>query len=670
MSADFIPARQCVVSYSTHEETLTRFTTLCQGLEDCLLVSHTTTDLGDNSAIQQVNFNGLQRQLGNNYNAILLDLSAGLHLSALSILTGTLRGGGVLVLHLGPNWLDQEDLELARFIPWPLESRQLQSSYKRIFWHALNTSDSPFSESWPNTVKPYVRTTRGLTEPQQTFIQQVLQQLTSAHILLAPRGRGKSYALAELLYQAQQQGLKCACTASSPYNLSTLTEHYQELSQNSVPFLAPDALLQSEQTYDLLVVDEAASIPLPMLEAMLGKAPCVVFSSTDYGYEGSGRGFGIRFRQQLRTAKRRCQEHHLSEPLRWGENDPLEYWLDQLLYQDYQANLPLACTPSSVTGSQWLENTPLLDQAFALLVNAHYQTTPENKRWLVDDPSVITFCQYQGNRLVGVALVSVEGELPDELALQVMHGKRRPRGHLLPQSLLAHEGIADAGKYRYWRISRIAISPDCQRQGLGSQLLAHIKHQAMQREVDFLCTSFAASPDVVNFWQQNHFISVRLGTGQDQASGSYSLMMLQGLTERSGVLAQQWSQSFAENWLLTLALHLRDLSPALIIGISQTFVMGENPHMHKLSAKDVSDLACFCEQHRPYDSIRAQLLRLALHQLASQSLHANRPDDLLLLGCSLNLITERAAQSLGLSGKKAFYQHLKGVISHTLTTLK
>ena len=670
MSAQPTSQRQCVLSYSTLEEALQRFSALCTGLDKCLLVTHSPECITSCNAIQQINFNALQRQLGNSYDAILLDLSAGLHLSALSILAGTLRGGGLLVLHLGDAWLAQEDLELARFIPWPLESHQIQSTYKAFFWQALHAEQSPFSETWPSTVWPYQATQAGLTAPQQLFVKQVLGDLKSSHILLAPRGRGKSFALAELIYQAQEQGLQCACTASSTFNLSTLAEHYQELSLSCVPFFAPDALLQNEQAYDLLVVDEAASIPLPMLDAMLNKARCVVFSSTDYGYEGSGRGFGIRFRQQLKSEQRSCQEHHLLEPLRWGENDPLERWLDQLLYQDYQTECRQDQCPSYVTGAQWLQHPTLLDQAFALLVNAHYQTTPENKRWLVDDPSVITFCQYQEQTLVGVALVSIEGKLPDELALEVMQGRRRPRGHLLPQSLLAHEGIANAGRYQYWRVSRIAIAPKYQRQGLGSQLLGSIEHVATSKKADFLCTSFAATADVVNFWQQNNFISVRLGTAQDQASGAYSLMMLKGLNDLSKSLGQQWSVCFAENWITTLPLHLRDLPADLMVAISHTFTMGENPHIPKLTAKDVSDLTYFCEHHRPYDAIRAQLLRLTMERLAHQSFRLNCSKDLLLLGCGLNLVSEQSAQSLGLSGKKAFYQHLKQLISDALIQIK
>lgn len=662
--------RQCVLSTSCRDVALAQFSVLCSGQQDCLVISHSEQRLTAQTGLQQINFNGLHRQLGNSYDAIFLDLSEGLHLSALTILAGTLRGGGLLVLHLGEQWPVQSDKELNRFLPWPLDSSQVTSTYKTLFWKALQGPLSPFREHWPNTILPFYPKPRGLTQAQQSFVQNVLLHLTGTHMLLAPRGRGKSYALAELLHQARRQGLSCACTASSPFNLSTLEQHFQELTQHNAPFLAPDALLQSPHYYDVLVVDEAASLPLPMLDAMLEKARCIVFCSTDYGYEGSGRGFGIRFRQQLKASQQPYQEHHLVEPLRWGENDPLELWLEQLLFQDYSPALELPQRPTHLTGQQWLLHPQLLDQAFALLVNAHYQTTPENKRWLVDDPSVTTFFQYKDNRLIGVALVTEEGMLPDDLAEQVLQGRRRPRGHLLPQSLLAHEGISEAGQYRYWRVSRIAIAPQHQRQGLGSQLINQIEQQTKAKGVDFLCTSFAASNEVVKFWQRNHFTSVRLGTGQDQASGSYSLMMVKAFTKQNEQLAAQWSQGFAENWLLTLPLKLRDLPTSLIIQISQTLVMGENPHISELATKDVSDLTCFCEHHRPFDAIRAPLLRLALHQLRHHSFQEDRLDDLILLGCALNITTASDAQSLGFSGQKAFYQHLKHLIAQALQPLK
>lgn len=50
---------------------------------------------------------------------------------------------------------------------------------------------------------------------------------------------------------------------------------------------------------ELLVIDEAAAIPLPYVKSMLG--PYLVFlSSTINGYEGTGRSLSLKLLQQLR----------------------------------------------------------------------------------------------------------------------------------------------------------------------------------------------------------------------------------------------------------------------------------------------------------------------------------------------------------------------------------
>lgn len=49
---------------------------------------------------------------------------------------------------------------------------------------------------------------------------------------------------------------------------------------------------------DLLVIDEAAAIPLPLVRAMIG--PYLIFlSSTVNGYEGTGRSLSLKLLQQL-----------------------------------------------------------------------------------------------------------------------------------------------------------------------------------------------------------------------------------------------------------------------------------------------------------------------------------------------------------------------------------
>lgn len=50
----------------------------------------------------------------------------------------------------------------------------------------------------------------------------------------------------------------------------------------------------------MLVIDEAAAIPLPIVKSMLG--PFLIFmSSTVTGYEGTGRSLSLKLFDQLRT---------------------------------------------------------------------------------------------------------------------------------------------------------------------------------------------------------------------------------------------------------------------------------------------------------------------------------------------------------------------------------
>ena len=99
---------------------------------------------------------------------------------------------------------------------------------------------------------------------------------------------------------------------------------------------------------ELLIIDEAAAIPLPLVKQLLANANYLVFlSSTINGYEGTGRSLSLKLLEQLRqqsavlaTAKkttsnnRSLSELELHEPIRYSLNDPIEYWLNNLLCLD------------------------------------------------------------------------------------------------------------------------------------------------------------------------------------------------------------------------------------------------------------------------------------------------------------------------------------------------
>jgi N-acetyltransferase 10 len=93
---------------------------------------------------------------------------------------------------------------------------------------------------------------------------------------------------------------------------------------------------------ELVIIDEAAAIPLPIVKKLLGNY-LVFMSSTINGYEGTGRSLSLKLMKNLRenssTASknergRKLFEVKLDEPIRYGKNDQIEKWLHDLLCLD------------------------------------------------------------------------------------------------------------------------------------------------------------------------------------------------------------------------------------------------------------------------------------------------------------------------------------------------
>ena len=67
----------------------------------------------------------------------------------------------------------------------------------------------------------------------------------------------------------------------------------------TVQYIQPQHAAQLSQA-ELVVIDEAAAIPLPVVKTLLG--PYLVFlCSTVNGYEGTGRSLSLKLIEQLRT---------------------------------------------------------------------------------------------------------------------------------------------------------------------------------------------------------------------------------------------------------------------------------------------------------------------------------------------------------------------------------
>jgi N-acetyltransferase 10 len=168
-----------------------------------------------------------------------------------------------------------------------------------------------------------------------TFAEAISEKtLRSTVALTAGRGRGKSAALGLAIAAAVGYGYSnIFVTSPSPENLTTLFEFvlkgldalafkehldYEAIAstnpefnkavvrvnvfkghRQTVQYILPQDAEKLAQA-ELLVIDEAAAIPLPLVKKLLG--PYLVFlASTVNGYEGTGRSLSLKLIQQLRS---------------------------------------------------------------------------------------------------------------------------------------------------------------------------------------------------------------------------------------------------------------------------------------------------------------------------------------------------------------------------------
>ncbi|WP_319783524.1 tRNA(Met) cytidine acetyltransferase TmcA [Oceanisphaera sp. IT1-181] len=520
--------------------------------------------------------NKFKTVLGQAYGALVVNAFSGLHPDALAAVAGTLMAGGVLILLCPPlaDWPQYADPDLVRYVAEPEHAGDLQSRFLRRFIQVLQQDTQVLH--WPQGAAfpalPLIDETppwqpdsdrQGCLNAQQRHALAVL--LHSARrripvILTADRGRGKSSLLGLAAGRLLKAGLRVLLTAPSPHAVSQVLAHCAQ----PLVFMAPDALLAERPTADILLIDEAAAIPVTLL-LRLARQYCCVFASTEHGYEGTGLGFQLKFQPQLLRVQPRTQKVQLRTPARWSSTDPLEPLLFRLLALNAVAVTPDRhgqLTIRGVTQDQLLDDDMLLSQLFGLLTLAHYQTSPSDLRQLLDAPGLHLAVMFRQSTPVAVALLVTEGQththpLTSALSLAIWRGQRRPRGHLLPQSLAFHGGLSEACQFRYHRVMRIVVHPDCQHAGLGSQLLSWLQQQTQPTALspsakpaltgDFIGTSFGASPELINFWQANGFSAVRLGQSRDAVSGLQAVMMLWPSSAAAKLQLPLWQGQFSAN---------------------------------------------------------------------------------------------------------------------------
>lgn len=384
--------------------------------------------------------------------------------------------------------------------------------------------------------------------------------LRSTVTLTAGRGRGKSAAMGLAVASAIAHGYSnIFITSPSPENLKTLfefifkgfdalkyAEHLDyEIIQSTNPafnkaivrvnvfrghrqtiqYIRPEdshVLGQAE----LVVIDEAAAIPLPLVQKLIG--PYLVFmASTINGYEGTGRSLSLKLVQQLREQSRgfvgqngkaassasgenevvdrsgkstqrsslggrTLRELELREPIRYAAGDPVEAWLNKLLCLDVSAGgnrfpqgcpHPSECQLYSVNRDTLFSFHPVseafLQKMMGLYVSSHYKNSPNDLQLMSDAPAHQLFVLLPPVRPEERALpeplcvvqVALEGRISRQSVLNNLARGLRAGGDLIPWLVSQQFQDDEFASLSGARVVRIATNPEYTRMGYGARAL-------------------------------------------------------------------------------------------------------------------------------------------------------------------------------------------------------
>ncbi|WP_342807348.1 GNAT family N-acetyltransferase [Alteromonas sp. M12] len=614
-----------------------------------ILTAHAPTSsicVGDIDSVKNIESKQYRSVLGQEFEWVVYDGFADIRGNALLALSGCVSKGGLMIL-LCPEldaWSQNGNTQSTVQGLVPNTSRP-HSPF--IEWLVEHIKTFPGVSIWQQ--QQLQLTQAETTELRKSHFQdevcmtadqfQLVEYIKFAYskdnnqiVVLADRGRGKSSALGiaagQLIMPTNTTFLVTSAhrsmtqkifeQASKILKTNDPSRDIKQILANHLAYVPFDKIIQTQPKADWLFVDEAASLPSEVLEKLVQLYPNVVLSTTIHGYEGSGRGFELRFKPFLRTHFAHFREFMLHTPIRWFENDPLEaFWHKVMALKtttqssvskrltEYQSisNSSNELVYEVYNGAQLIKQPSLLQGVFELLVDAHYQTSPDDLVRMLDGDQHIHVFSNQYAEPIGVALTALEGgEDLTPIAIDIAQGSRRIPGHLIPQRLAFDNNNPEYLLKRYIRVIRIAVKQEYRHKKVGSQLLAHIQRSAEEHKVDFLGSSFGLTKELALFWYNNDFQLVKLGIKQDASSGEFSAIMLKPLSCNANQISKFLNLICTQQIHYQKDYRLKTLSPALVELIFNNLKL-------KKSAQ-------------PYDSHK---MKMYWHNLMTQFIAGNRP---------------------------------------------
>ena len=579
--------------------------------------------------VEYVSYHELDKVLGRTYSACVADLINNLEPNDLGRLMGVVRGGGLYILLLPPLrkipemvTRFQQNLVTPGYTVKDVRKLFEQRFVQKLMQHegiAIYDADTKmFLKKFPATkaaereVKPLVlpekskiptRVYRLALTQDQVEVLKLLERFYEKReerklvlVLTADRGRGKSSVLGIgigwLAHRLRRAKGRCRVVVTAPSELNVqevfrfarrvleMYKHPLETIESEesvvalrskgieIEYLPPVEAARSRG--EILLVDEAASISVPLLFKMLERFDKAVFSSTIHGYEGAGRGFSVRFLRRLRSEPNvEVLEYEMSEPIRYAPGDPIENWIfDTLLLDaepaplsedDLRAIEERRVTYYAPNEDFFLHREDELRQFFGIYVLSHYRNNPNDLGMMMNAPHhFVRMLKTPSGKVVVSMELAQEGGLDEETSRASAKGAWI-MGNIIPDRLIKHYKILDFGKLRGIRIVRIATHPAVTRRGLGSLALRMLEEEALKRGMDWIGAGFGVTEELLRFWVRNGYVPVHMSPEKNPVSGEYSVLVIKPLTEEARKLVEVFAREFREKLLGSLATPYFDL---------------------------------------------------------------------------------------------------------------
>ena len=561
-------------------------------------------------------FSKAENLLGQETDCVVYDAFGGIQLDVLCMAAGLIRAGGVLILLTPADPLQMED----RYGQWqdgaPASNYFLQYFFAELEPQMLRLAQS--RQGLPLVIPdlPASQLTTvselGSGEQQQLLLALdawLVNKKIPIFLLTADRGRGKSTTLGMF---ARQHAVtqRIVVTAASRAQLTVLFKQLGS-AQSQVQFIAPDELIRQQHRVELLIIDEAAMLANTVLHRCLALADKALLATTTGGYEGSGQGFLLKFKAGL--AVKQYRHHQLMLPVRWGQQDRLEQWLNRVLMlkieASYATDAGASYTIRGVSRAQLSQQSKLLRQVYALLLSAHYRTRPSDLRQLMDNDDQQLLLAEANGRVVGVLQLNREGGFAAELCEQVFMGTRRPRGHLLAQMITAQAGVRNFACFSGLRVQRIAVDAAYRCQGVGRALINAAQQLVQQQQLDYLGSSFAIDPGVALFWQKLGFRLLHISSGTGTSSGRQTVAVIrpQSAPIEQITAAQHLKlKNYLPVWLLG---YCRNMDWTDVLAIIQLANVE-----YSFSEQDEDEISAFAGGFRGLELSQAVLQKLLIHR--------------------------------------------------------